>query len=56
MFLVNKYILIQVTSSSKTIFAKASNQSTKEKVNKVKHVHHYPKKRFVEKKILCFKI
>lgn len=37
-------------NSSKTIFVKASDQSTEEKVNKAKHVHHYPKKRFLKKK------
>lgn len=58
--LVNKYILIKngldyskfdKPSSSKTIFVKVSDQSTKEKLNKAKNVHHYPKrKRFVKKK------
>ena len=38
-------------SSNKTIFVKASDQLSKEKVNKPKVVHHYPKrKRFVKKK------
>lgn len=37
-------------NSSKPIFIKANDQSTKEKVNKVNHVHHYPKKIFVKKK------
>lgn len=38
-------------SSSKTIFVKASDQSTKEKVNKEKNTYHYPKrKRFIKKK------
>ncbi|CAJ2660665.1 unnamed protein product [Trifolium pratense] len=37
-------------STSKTIFVKAIDQSTKEKVNKAPKVHHYPKKRFSKKK------
>ena len=37
--------------SNKTIFVKASDQSSKEKVNKPKVVHQYPqKKRFVKNK------
>lgn len=43
-------------SCSKTIFIKASDQSTKEKANKVKHVHHYPKKIFIKKKIMFLDI
>lgn len=36
-------------STSKSIFIKASNQSNKEKVNKVQHFHHHPKKIFFQK-------
>jgi hypothetical protein len=32
-------------SSSKTVFLKANDQPTKEKVNKEKNVHHYPKRK-----------
>jgi len=39
-------------STNKTIFVKAIDQSTKEKVNKAPKVHHYPKKRFSKKEIL----
>ena len=37
-------------SSNKTIFVKASDQSSKEKVNKPKIVRHYPKKKTFPKK------
>lgn len=45
------YSKLNKPSSSKNVFVKASDQSNKEKVNKAKNVHNYPKrKRFVKKK------
>jgi hypothetical protein len=45
------YSKFSKSSSNQTIFVKASEQSTKDKVTKAKVVHHYPKrKRFAKKK------
>lgn len=35
-------------SISKTILVKASDQSNKEKVNKMQNIHYHPKQRFVQ--------
>lgn len=44
------YSKFHKSSSSKTIFVKASDQPIQEKVNKLHHVHHHPKKRNIRKK------
>lgn len=50
------YFKINKSSSSKTVFVKASDKSNKERVNKSNNVRHYPKrKRFVKKKSYVYR-